>query len=61
MQNEPQFFVIDKKEFDGYKKIIETQKTSDYEVLTDKNIWPKIILTHLEKISQRKKCGVKMN
>lgn len=34
-QNGPQFFLVDKKEFDGYKKIIETQKVSDYEVLTD--------------------------
>lgn len=35
MQDGPQFFIVDKKEFDGYKKIIETQKVSDYEVLTD--------------------------
>lgn len=34
-ENGPQFFILDKKEFNGYKKIVETQKVSDYEVLTD--------------------------
>lgn len=33
--NGPNFFVIDKQEFDGLKKIVETKKVSDYEVLTD--------------------------
>jgi len=35
VSDKPQLFFFDKKEFDGFKKIIETKKISDYEVLTD--------------------------
>ena len=35
VQNGPQFFIVNKKEFDGYKKIVSTQNVTDYEVLTD--------------------------
>lgn len=34
-ENGPQVLIFDKQEFDGLKKIIETKKVSDYEVLTD--------------------------